>query len=165
MTDQDMKARLRDQLGFLQRSAEAFDAGNTAEAIRIATVLRVIFHQTRKSTSLLTHLNATSISVRSKAGPESSTGARRVAGWSLAVLHIFPGGSILAPICEPQNIDTMVKVNVWWTMVFAVIDGAEYKRRDLVLWAANKDGGAHVADVIPTDYAKIRVRGAFAKLF
>jgi hypothetical protein len=52
------KDQLTKQLGFLRRSCESYDQGYKDEAIRIATVLRVLFHDTGRSTSLLTHLKA-----------------------------------------------------------------------------------------------------------
>ena len=55
-------ARLREQLSrqlsFLERSASAFDAGHRDEAIRIATTVRVMIHETQKSACLLTLLRA-----------------------------------------------------------------------------------------------------------
>src|SRR6185503_5302007 len=50
------KKKLVEQLGFLDRSSQLFDTGFEEEAIRIAQTLRVIFHQTNASTSLITHL-------------------------------------------------------------------------------------------------------------
>src|ERR1700719_378017 len=38
--------KLREQLGFLHRSAKAFDEGHEAEGLRLATVMRVLFHDT-----------------------------------------------------------------------------------------------------------------------
>ncbi len=55
----NFKNHLKKQLGFLQRSCNSYDEGFHDEAIRIATVLRVLIHNTRSSTSLLKHLNAT----------------------------------------------------------------------------------------------------------
>ena len=57
----DFTAQLQRQLGFMENSARAYDAGHRDEAIRLATSLRVLFHQTPKSTSLLWHLGAESI--------------------------------------------------------------------------------------------------------
>src|SRR5437762_2025805 len=61
----DFREQLSKQLGFLQTSCREYDAGNTNEAIRIAQALRVIFHNTRNSTSLLMHLRGNSISMHS----------------------------------------------------------------------------------------------------
>ena len=57
----DFKAHLAKQLRFLERSCKSYDAGFTDEAVRIATVIRVIIHQTGTSTPLLKHLGATTI--------------------------------------------------------------------------------------------------------
>jgi hypothetical protein len=54
---------LRKQLGFLERSCASYDAGHKDEAIRIATTIRVLIHNTKASTSLLKHLNATTINL------------------------------------------------------------------------------------------------------
>jgi len=51
-----MRSQLQRQLGFLKRSCEDFDAGQHDEGLRIAVSLRVLFHDTSASTSLLTHL-------------------------------------------------------------------------------------------------------------
>jgi hypothetical protein len=48
--------KLLEQLQFMQRSCEAFDNGFEDEAIRIEASLRIIFHQTNASTSLIAHL-------------------------------------------------------------------------------------------------------------
>ena len=52
----DFIEQLRRHIKFLERSCAAFDAGHAEEALRIAVTLRVLFHDTTKSTSLLTHL-------------------------------------------------------------------------------------------------------------
>jgi hypothetical protein len=56
----DLDAQLARQLKFLARSSEAFDAGEEDEAIRLATILRVLLHDTtaqgRDSHSLLMQL-------------------------------------------------------------------------------------------------------------
>jgi len=47
---------LKMQLDFLNRSCLSYDQGFQDESFRIAVVLRVLFHNTKKSTSLLHHL-------------------------------------------------------------------------------------------------------------
>jgi hypothetical protein len=61
----DFKLQLKKQLKFLNSSCEAFDAGDMEEAIRIATCIRVLFHQTRESISLITHLGGADIKLLS----------------------------------------------------------------------------------------------------
>jgi len=50
--------KLEEQVQFIRRSCNAYDQGAEEEALRIATSLRVIFHQTGASTSLITNLGA-----------------------------------------------------------------------------------------------------------
>jgi hypothetical protein len=47
---------LEEQIRFLARSCSAFDAGAEDEGVRIATSLRILFHDTAISTSLVRHL-------------------------------------------------------------------------------------------------------------
>jgi hypothetical protein len=67
---------LKKQLGFLRRSCQLYDEGEVDEAIRIAVPIRTIIHDTRNSTSLLTHLNAKGIKLWSSIEdtPENATG-------------------------------------------------------------------------------------------
>lgn len=58
---QDFKAQLAEQLRSLALSCESFDAGFQDEAVRIATSVRVLLHDTKRQTSLLSHLNARKI--------------------------------------------------------------------------------------------------------
>lgn len=44
--DARLDEKLREQLSFLDRSAKAFDEGHEEEGIRLATVMRVLFHDT-----------------------------------------------------------------------------------------------------------------------
>jgi len=62
--------QLRRQLGYLERSAARYDSGQLDEGIRIATTIRVLVHDTRNSTSLLSHLGAKSIAFATTAKPE-----------------------------------------------------------------------------------------------
>lgn len=52
-----LEEHLNEQLEFLKRSAAAFDEGFTDEAKRLATVVRVLVHDTRTSHSLLNQLD------------------------------------------------------------------------------------------------------------
>src|SRR5919112_1162240 len=66
---------LKKQLGFIRRSCQGYDEGEVDEAIRIAVPIRTIMHDTRHSTSLLTHLNAKGIKLWSSihGAPENAT--------------------------------------------------------------------------------------------
>jgi hypothetical protein len=165
-TSQDFKKRMREQLGFIERSAAGFDQGHREEAMRIATALRVIFHHTNSSTSLLHHLNATMVKIRSDAPDRqkqnAALGGKKIIGefsWSLASVTPAAGGKF-APCADPNAPHRILDAPDWWQEVFAHVDGCDYTRRAVVLWAANKDGGAHVDDVLPPEYEAIKGAGA-----
>src|SRR6266849_17160 len=46
-------AMLRDQMGLLRSSLDSFYEGNFAESLRIATIIRLLVHETGKSKPLL----------------------------------------------------------------------------------------------------------------
>jgi hypothetical protein len=50
------RTKLKELLRAIENSCTAFDAGDGFEAIRVGTALRVLFHSTRLSTSLIDHL-------------------------------------------------------------------------------------------------------------
>lgn len=56
--NQRFKKALAQQLRYIRNSCRLYDEGDHEEAIRAATAMRVMFHDTRHSTSLLTHLKA-----------------------------------------------------------------------------------------------------------
>jgi hypothetical protein len=53
---QDFAEQYREQLSFLRSSAASYDVGEQPEAKRLALGIRILLHDTRHSTSLLTHL-------------------------------------------------------------------------------------------------------------
>jgi hypothetical protein len=63
MTDDRFREKLREQLSSIANSCAAYDAGHRSEAVRIGTSLRVLLHDTGKSTSLLTHLGAKQVPI------------------------------------------------------------------------------------------------------
>ena len=92
MSHQDFKEQLHRQLVFLRQSAASYDSGVKEKAIRIGTILRVMFHQTESSTALLKHLGPSSVLVRScspdREKQNAGLGGRRIVGeiyWSLAI--------------------------------------------------------------------------------
>jgi hypothetical protein len=56
LTHHDLVEKLRQQMGFLERSAQMFDEGHEEEAFRLAGIVRTLVHDTRTSHSLLGQL-------------------------------------------------------------------------------------------------------------
>jgi hypothetical protein len=172
MSGVDFVQQLDKQLRYIATSCREFDDGNHDEAIRIATSLRVIFHQTGKSTSLLTHLSATYTRIRTSVfkPPYPQDWFSPLASIKTKV-HVDknrvktpPDASPLEVVSPPTYRPLINKVPFkryisapdWWGSEPAMIfHKKKITRKDIVLWAANKDGGAHVDDTLPADYIHI----------
>lgn len=155
MTGLDFRAHLERQLSFLWRSCDAYDHGHIDEAVRIATVIRVLLHDTPSSTSLLKHLDALHILLSSSVSPPhpravfmvgmgsmktNNTGTKRVLNTDLSSL-------------QPMTITD------WWSEVVYIYGSVHATRKSLVLGAANKDGGAHVDPKLNSEYEALMLTG------
>ena len=138
-------------VGFLDRSGAAFDDGFEDEAVRLATTVRVLLHDTGASTSLLTHLGV----------KDTLRFANTIPEW----FAIAPGQNWVIPMCAlapiyfppdgrpaahrawlddapARSFDAFA---VWWDeAVTALGENQTFSRKDHVLALANKEGGAHV---------------------
>lgn len=145
--------QLKRQLRFIASSCELFDGGATEEAIRIAQQLRVIFNQTSKSTSLLTHLRANAINLLTT---QEEIGANQEQRLGLSDFRCqFINGEVKTEYGPSLSLKHArpVPVSKWWNQVVIALDSnIRITRRTLVLDAANLDGGAHVAKKLPARY-------------
>lgn len=151
----DFKAQLRRQIGFLNNSCQTYDKGDVEEAVRIAVALRVLFHNTGKSISLLTHLGAKSAKLLSTAAPfvehpliPNLYLVQAIANIALAADRAQDTKRcVCEPLLEKALRNDFIDFSAWW-QTEPVIKHKQpptiMTRRDLVLSAANQDGGAHV---------------------
>ena len=143
----DFKRELEKQLRFLATSCAEFDGGNEDEGVRIATTLAVILHDSRTSQSLLTHLKLKRVRLLST----SSMMQYAIIG-NLTSLSIDVGTTAAQFSPKLENTSRrLIPFEAWWNreMIF-LRENRKITRRDLVLGARNKDGGAHVdADLSP----------------
>ena len=134
--------QLRRQLTFLRNSAASYDAGYPEEALRIGVVIRVLLHDTQYSTSLLKQLGQ-------KESLRFISTAKEVPAHLLAGIdfgELLAGmviGKAIACSPVPEGMPTITCLD-WWEQPVFFRDNVMYTRRDVVLSAANKDGGAHV---------------------
>jgi hypothetical protein len=138
-------------LNFLHRSCDAFDSGYTDEGIRIAVSLRVLFHDTSKSTSLITHLGAHPLKLL-------STVRRQSLDPGVVVYDGLTRLTAAGPIAKLGiGVQTEeLPFDEWWKQVVYVAgEGGIITRRSLVLTAANKDGGAHVDASLTPEYEAV----------
>lgn len=142
---------LERQLRFLSTSCEEFDRGNLDEGIRIATVLRVLLHNTRNSQSLFSHLQWRNIRLLSTS---SHKGGDSLGTLTNVELRLLEGVKFVPRL--GQSPGQFIPFSHWWEgeIVFERPMGKVF-RKTLVLWAANKDGGAHVDAELPPVYQEL----------
>lgn len=160
-SDADLKNHLKDQIGFLQRSAESFDAGYTSEAKRIAVILRILLYDSNGCTSLLKQLSKKNI----KFFNTSST----YSGGLVSTMRLVNIGSIVkdgkntvfynAPLDNRPpsvNVNQRTDFDEWWNET-VIIDQKfnKFSRADLILKVCNKDGGAHIDPKLNNAYAAL----------
>jgi hypothetical protein len=134
--------------------------GDEAEAQRIATSLRVIFHQTGRSTSLLTHLGAARISMLSTTcspvGPGVLMAPSNLA--SLVIRRTDEGVTFKSiALLDNAPMKRFIPFADWWeTEIICLTAGVQMTRKSLVLAVADQDGGAHVDATLNPDYTVIK---------
>ena len=147
--------KLDEQLNYIDRSCKAFDQGEEDDAIRIATSLRVIFHHTKNSTSLIAHLSLERSKMLS-----SSRGRGDFKDYLAFRLHLTSSEPMK---CVPLLGKAFIELGIenWWRRepIFAH-NGKNYFRREIVLNAANKDGGAHVDTEVDEFYEALAAGGS-----
>ena len=133
--------------------------------MRIAVSLRILFHDTKLSVSLLTHLGVKE-SVRVLSTFELDFKGDNKTGLISAGMPMWldSTGERTAPLGDVTRRD-LIPATEWWTEVVIYIKH-KLGRKDIVLAAANQDGGAHV-DAVPDreTVEMIEGIGTFASIF
>lgn len=137
----DFKQQLRKQFKFLEASCRIYDEGNLDEATRIATSIRVLLHNTKRSTSLLTHIKLADINLLSTC-ENIPQGARFWANLTQMQFSPQEGWAKFIPKLDSSKSRIQVSASKWWEgEIIYLINDLKIFRRDLVLAAADKDGG------------------------
>jgi hypothetical protein len=161
----DFKEYLRMHLNFLVKSSAAFDRGDIDECVRIALGIRILLHDTPKSTSLLTHLNAKHIFLTSTCQPIPETAISSSSTMVFMRTMMTPNGpqaQVRASLDDGPPISYHLKAGDWWNQTVVVLPRGQDRRvsrKDIILVAANKDGGAHVDENLTPQYEILKQRG------
>jgi hypothetical protein len=174
----DLQKHLARQLAFLEHSCQLYDQGARDEAIRIATVARVLFHHTHPKTrrngsrSLLAQLGATNVRLVSTCYRPTGRGWFGNFQSNLTDMVTLLGPDTTFESTPRLELDKhrvpedarIVPSPTWWDgeIIYAFMsDGQpiELSRKDLICIAANQDGGAHVDPELDRRYQALE-RGA-----
>lgn len=169
-TKTDLDRHLREQVRFLERSADAFDSGDESESKRLATHIRLLVHDTSNSHSLLGLLelkhtlryeDTTIRKVELPPGYDQLPPGAVVLHSGIAVTQLSSGPNgvrFVAPLDElsPERVGPPVKFEEWWEPeIIRDTRGNPFSRKTLVLALANQDGGAHVDPQLGDAYAAL----------
>ena len=89
LSKQELQDHWDDQIRFIQKSIKEFDRGDEKEAQRLATHLRVLFHETQKSKSIFGQLKPQIIFYSSG---DLYTPSNLFTSWTLLDLMVSPEG-------------------------------------------------------------------------
>jgi hypothetical protein len=154
---EDLKRHLQEQLGFLQRSADAYDQGYTDEAKRLAVTIRVLVQDSKASKSLLEQLGEKTRKFYDTAVPDDPGNVMSYGGlvqisMDASGAKYIPNLDDLLDIAKPRE----VLFDEWWSQpVFRNDNGKILTRSDLVRSVSDQDGGAHVDPGLNEVYARL----------
>lgn len=176
----DLQEHLAMQKTFLSNSIELFDRCEI-EAIRLATTIRVLVHDTKHSTSLLQRLGQKEqVGYVDTAYEPNVFAGFNISGVAVEVEHnefianTPYAGLVAKEICShhlgasmyfkprfqhslPKTAYPQLDFASWWgATIFDNKNGMTLSRRELVCWAANKDGGAHIDEKLPAGYESMK---------
>ena len=153
ITPAELQGHLDEQLGFLERSAASFDEGYEDGAKRLAVTLRVLLNETPQSHSLLGQLGRRGGDFIDTALPADPTNP--LSHYGLVSVAMGSPTRYVAMLDEAL-FKKQVPFDQWWdASVFIDSDRNTFSRKQLVLIAANQDGGAHVDPALDDTYRKL----------
>ena len=155
----ELEGHLKDQLELLESSADAYDAGRTAEYRRMALAIRILVHDHKSSRALLGQLGRLEVDFLDTALPLNPRNIMPHSGLTM-MLQGGPKTGFAAPL-DGGPFRAMRPFKDWWNREVVKDDNsAILTRKDLVLIASNQDGGAHVDPGLDERYAAISRRNS-----
>lgn len=157
--------RFDEYMKLLAILCECYDRDNDIISLSIATAIRVLVHDTQRSTSLLTHLNRKDVRYLSTnfRNPREAVHLGLVRRINVGVNDGEGGEAKYWPLCDeryfstPSQHFTFVPFDDWWNNEHIFENSrSQLTRRNLVLAIANMDGGAHFDSEVEEKYDDFR---------
>lgn len=153
-TKKELDNHLKEQLEFLRSSCNSYDNGFEGEAKRIASIIRILLHDTNKSKSLLSLLDMkNTLDFLDSSMELEVPGATRVGGYA-GLVSIASNGYV----SDLDNGLNSKKVNFdkyWNKTILIDKENKNFTRKNIILYLANKDGGSHVDPKLDKKYAEL----------
>lgn len=142
-----------------------FDQGRRSEALRIALQLRVLFHDTKMSTSLLRQMGKLDVKILSSSGGSPPMAKYTIQYGALIISERGPDSMprLRAPLGDGPPTYRFVLLSDWLDELVFVRMALRLTRHDLFKWAANRDGGGHVdIERLPDEYEAFKATAGWA---
>lgn len=155
LTRDELFEKLAEQIILLQSYAEMFDKGITEITLPIATAIRVLFHDTGSSVSLIKYIcdadgkDKNAFEMVTTKDQDDGTAKFVIFGDGLCGMTFSSEGISYFPKLGDST-KTKIPFDIWWKedVVKNVSGGFEnpdwMTREDLIKLHANKEGGAHI---------------------
>ena len=148
----ELQEHWNDQIRFIQKSIIEFDAGDEKEAKRIATNLRILFHNTRNSKSIFKQLN---LQMTFYSCADLYTPSNLLTSWTLLNIIFISNEIQYQAKLSNSSRCFFLRFDDWWNEIIFDDHYNRFTRRDIVLYIADQDGGAHVDPAINELFAKL----------
>jgi hypothetical protein len=155
LNQKELQTHWIEQINFIKNSSSAYDNGQHSESKRIATNIRVLLHDTKNSISLASQLNKKN-NMLFWSSASLYTPSNLLSSFSLLIMSMTPEGISYVPaLTNVKGRTFYYDFDDWWNEVVFDDKQSILTRRDVILTAADQDGGAHVDPKINEDYARI----------
>jgi hypothetical protein len=154
----NLRLEVAKQLNFIVSSCRLYDEGRHEEAVRIALAARVLFHETPNSQSLIHGcFKITDIKLRSTTMLNMPVSSQ---SHSLGFLGLELSTGNFRPMLDTTKRNVPTPFVEWWEEPVLKLNNKEGEmvtRKQIILFAANRDGGAHVEENKPIWYECLTV--------
>ena len=157
----ELQEKLLQQIELLELANENFDKGREVAALNAGTILRVLLHDTPQSHSLFNQLGIKNIKFL-----DTSHDSHPGTYLGLIVKYFSgvqdgQGGDVLYKPTFTSDFHFRNKnwldFDTWWNMKILINESGEsLTRKQLILFIANQEGGAHIDPQIDEIYDKFR---------
>lgn len=152
LSTQELQEHWDNQIRFIRKSVEEFDLGDEMEAQRIATSLRILFHDTKLSKSLFKQLG---LGITFYSSGQLYTPSNLLTSWTLLSMGLSPNGVKYKADLESHSRCFFMNFLDWWNEIIFDDHEKRFTRKDIVTFIANQDGGAHVDPKLDGTYANL----------